>query len=209
MAAGWATAIYVDVDDSGTINTGDTLVTTGTLPAVAAAGQTKLLVRVFAPGGAIAGNSEVVTVTIADQNGSAPAGCGTQTVTDTSTVVSGSIGVIKTQSLIVGACPATPVSIGVQAPTSLQAAPGSCIVYEVTATNNGVAPVTNVTLNDAAPARTTLTAGQPANQCTSSNLTGTAVAYSVTGTTVACGSPANTLAPGGTLVLRFAVQIDN
>ena len=209
LAAGWATAIYVDIDGSGTINTGDTLVTTGTLPAVAAAGQTKLLVRVFAPGGAIAGNSEVVTVTIADQNGSAPAGCGTQTVTDTSTVVSGSIGVIKTQSLIVGACPATPVSMGVQAPTSLQAAPGSCIVYEVTATNNGVAPVTNVTLNDAAPARTTLTAGQPANQCTSSNLTGTAVAYSVTGTTVACGSPANALAPGGTLVLRFAVQIDN
>lgn len=209
LAAGWATAIYVDTNDSGLLDAGDTLVTTGTLPAVATGAQLKILVRVFAPGGAITGNSEVVTVTIADQNGSAPAGCGTQTVTDTSTVVSGSIGVAKTQALIVGACPATPVPLGVQSATQLLANPGSCIVYEVIATNNGVAPVTNVTLNDAAPARTSLTAGQPANQCTSSNLTGTAVAYSVTGTTVACGSPANTLAPGGTLVLRFAVQIDN
>jgi uncharacterized repeat protein (TIGR01451 family) len=209
LAAGWATAIYVDVNNSGTIDTGDTLVTDGTLPALTAAGQTKLLVRVFAPGGAITGNSEVVTVTIADQNGSAPTGCGTQTVTDTSTVVSGSIGVLKSQSMIVGACPATPVALGTQSAASLQALPGSCIVYQVTATNNGTAPVTNVTLNDAAPARTTLSAGQPAAACTSTNLTGTAVTYSVTGTTVACGSTSNTLAPGGTVVLRFAVQIDN
>ena len=209
LAAGWATAIYVDVDNSSTLDANDTLVTTGTLPAVAAGVQVKLLVRLFAPGGAIAGNSEVVTVTIADQNGSAPAGCGTQTVTDTGTVVSGAIGVGKTQSLIVGACPATPVPLGTQSSAQLQAAPGSCIVYEVTATNNGVAPVTNVSLNDAAPARTVLTAGQPAAQCASSNLTGTAVAYSVAGTTVACGSVGNTLAPGGKIFLRFAVQIDN
>lgn len=209
LAAGWATAIYVDVNNSGTIDTGDTLVTSGTLPALPAAGETKLLVRVFAPGGAIAGNSEVVTVTIADQNGSAPTGCGTQSVTDTSTVVSGSIGVVKTQSMIVGACPITPVPLGAQAAASLQALPGSCIVYEVTATNNGTSPVTNVTLNDAAPARTALTAGQPASQCTSSGLTGTALVYSATGATVACGSPSNTLAPGGKVVLRFAVQIDN
>ena len=208
LAAGWATAIYVDVNNSSTLDASDTLVTTGTLPAVGTGVQVKLLVRLFAPGGAVTGNSEVVTVTIADQNGNAPAGCGTQTVTDTGTVVSGAIGVAKTQSLIVGACPATP-ALGVQSAAELKALPGSCIVYEVIATNNGVAPVTNVSLNDAAPARTTLTAGQPANQCTSSNLTGTPVAYSVAGTTVACGSTGNALAPGGKVVLRFAVQIDN
>ncbi|MGV0960378.1 MAG: beta strand repeat-containing protein [Limnohabitans sp.] len=210
-AAGWSTAVYKDVDGDSLVSAADTLITDGKLVTggLAAGSTVKLLVRVYAPGGANLGDVSNVTVTVSDVDStgatvqSSPAGCGTQTNTDTSTVVTGSLTVLKKQAKSTGTCAAFPGSFS----TALQtAAPADCLYYEVTATNNGASPVSNVSISDAAPAYTTL-ASTPAATCVATGLTGTAVAAATSGTTVSCGSAANTLAPSGTLTLRFAVQI--
>jgi len=203
-ALGWTTAIYLDVNGDGQIDAGDTLVT-GPIAGPLAAGTTqKLLVRVFAPGGASAGATDTATVT-ATFTDPAP-NCGAPSATDISTVITGQIRVLKTQAADI-ACDGTADAAFAATPLSLK--PGQCIVYQVVATNEGTAPITNIAINDAAPAFTSLTgATQPANQCVSTGVTGTALAYAQTATAVSCGSAANTVAPAGTATLTFAVRIN-
>jgi len=205
-ALGWTTAIYLDVNGDGQIDALDTLVT-GPIAGPLAAGTTqKLLVRVFAPGGASAGATDTTTVT-ATFTDPAP-NCGTPSATDISTVITGQIRVLKTQAADV-ACDGTADGDFFATPLSLK--PGQCIVYRVVATNEGTAPITNIAINDAAPAFTSLTgATQPPapTQCVSTGVTGTALAYAQTPTAVSCGSAANTVAPGGTATLTFAVRIN-
>ncbi len=202
------------MDGDGQIGAGDTLVTNGTVtppaptaPATALdSGKThKLLVKVFAPGGATAGATDTATVTVTFPD---VAACGSPTATDITTVITGQMRLVKTQALDVN-CDGTEVP---SSSAPLVAKPGECLVYRVVATNEGSAPVTNMSINDAVPAYTSLTgATQPpaATQCTSTGVTGTALAYSSTATTVACGSSANTVAPGGTGTLIFSVKVNN
>lgn len=206
VSAGWTTALYIDVNGDGQIDGGDTLVTGPVAGPLLASGTQKLLVKVFAPGGASAGAVDTATVTVTFPAG--PTSCGTPSATDVTTVITGQMRLVKTQALDSN-CD------GAEVPSSsapLVAKPGECIVYRVVATNEGVAPVTNMSINDAVPAYTSFTgATQPpaANQCTSTGVTGTALAYSSTATTVACGSAANTVAPGGTGTLMFSVKVNN
>lgn len=214
VTAGWSTAIYKDVDNDSQVSAADTLITDGKLQTggLAAGTSVKFLVRVYAPGGANAGDVSNVTVTVSDVDStgatvqSSPAGCGTQANTDTSTVVTGALTVLKKQQKSTGACAATLPTSG-YVTTTQTAAPGDCIYYEVVATNNAASPVSNVSISDAAPAYTTLVS--TGATCAASGLTGTAVASSTSGSTISCGSAANTLAPAGSLTLRFAVQIQN
>jgi len=199
------TAIYLDVNGDGQINAGDTLVT-GPIAGPLAAGATqKLLVRVFAPGGASAGATDTATVT-ATFTDPAP-NCGAPSATDVSTVITGQLRVVKTQAPDV-ACDGTADAAFAATPLSLK--PGQCIVYQIVATNEGSAPVTNIAINDAAPAYTTMSPTQPpvATRCVSTGVSGTALAYAQTATAVSCGSAANTVAPSGTATLTFAVRIN-
>jgi trimeric autotransporter adhesin len=160
---------------------------------------------VYAPGGANAGDVSNVTVTITDAGGIAPSGCGTQSNINTTTVVTGSLTVYKTQATlpaVAGVCPAIPAS-GTMVASNIEAAPGDCIYYQVVATNNGAAPVANVSLSDAAPAYTTLQS-TPAPTCTTSE--SDTVAAAPSGSTLSCGTVAE-LSPLGTVTLRFAVRI--
>lgn len=202
--AGWTTAVYIDVNGDGVIDGGDTLVTGPIAGPLLAAGTQKLLVKVFAPGGALAGATDTATVTVTFPAGATS--CGTPTATDISTVISGQVRLVKTQAADV-ACDGTADAAFSAAPLTLK--PGQCIVYQVVGTNEGTAPIANIKINDLAPAYTSLTgATQPASQCTSVGVTGTAVAYASTGTAVSCGSAANSVAPSGTVTLTFAVKID-
>ncbi|QOF77551.1 beta strand repeat-containing protein [Variovorax sp. 38R] len=213
--AGWTTAVYIDANGDGQIDAGDPLIT-GTIPGPLVGGTSqKLLVKVFAPGGATAGATDTATVTVTFPSG--VGSCGTPTATDVSTVISGQVRVVKTQAADAN-CDAseaaTPAAITANFSTALLTMkPGQCVLYRIVATNEGVAPISNLKINDAVPAYTSLTgATQPAaaTQCSSTGLTGTAVAYAGTApaTTVSCGSAANTLAPGGTATLIFAVKIN-
>lgn len=209
VTLGWTTVIYVDVNGDGQLDAGDTLYTGGTLTLATGAMQ-KLLVKVFAPGGAAAGAADVATVTA-----TFAANCGTPSATDTSTVITGQIRVVKTQALnaaVAGVCPAVAPSPAFSANPILAAKPGDCIVYRVIATNEGAAPVTNLAINDAVPAYTSLTgATQPAAQCSSIgiNTIFTNANYASSAVSVSCGSPANTVIPGGNATLTFSVKINN
>ena len=200
---GWTTAIYLDVNGDGQIDAADTLVT-GPIADLPVGASQKLLVRVFAPGGASAGATDTTTVT-ATFTGAAS--CGAPSATDISTVITGQIRVLKTQAADL-TCDGTADGAFNAAPLSLK--PGQCIVYKVVATNEGTASVTNIAINDAVPAYTSLSATQPAaaSRCTSTGVTGTALVYAQTATAVSCGSAANTVAPSGTATLTFAVKIN-
>jgi uncharacterized repeat protein (TIGR01451 family) len=201
---GWTTAIYLDVNGDGQIDAGDTLVTGSQAGPLAVGASQKLLVRVFAPGGASAGATDTTTVT-ATFTGAAS--CGAPSATDISTVITGQIRVLKTQAAD-ATCDGVADGAFDAAPLSLK--PGQCIVYKVVATNEGTAPVTNIAINDAVPAYTSLSATQPAaaSRCTSTGVSGTALVYAQTATAVSCGSAANTVAPSGTATLTFAVKIN-
>lgn len=201
LAAGWSTpALYLDVDNDGQISAADTLIT-GPITSTLLAGTTqKVLVKEFAPANVTSGATTItVTATFAD------AQCGAPTVQDAVNIVTGQIRVTKNQALDAN-CDGTPDAAF--AATALTAKPGECLVYEVVAKNEGVAPVTNLTVNDAVPAFTALSTAQPATQCTSSGVTGTAVAYAAAAGKVSCGSTTNTVAPQGTVTLDFAVKIN-
>lgn len=203
-AASWTTAIYLDVDGSGTLTSGDTLITNGTVAAIAAGGSQKILVRVFVPGGAVVGNQEVVTVAVSDTASSCVL-AGANAI-DTTTVVTGTIRVTKTQ---VGQTTCSATATGFSG-AALSLKPGNCIVYEVIATNEGASNVSNIAINDAIPPSTNYAgAVQPTTQCTSSGVS-PAPAFATSGSpvsSVSCGGSSNAIVPGGTITMRFAVQI--
>jgi len=78
----------------------------------------------------------------------------------------------------------------------------------VTATNNGVSALSNVSLADAAANYTTLVT-TPAVSCTSTGMTGSTTA-ATSGVTVSCAQGGtNTMSPGGSMTMRYAVQVKN
>ena len=206
VAAGWTTALYIDVNGNGVIDEGDTLVT-GPIPGPLEVDKPqKLLVKVFAPGGAQAGTTDTATVTVTFPTGDDS--CGAPSATDISTVIAGQVRVIKTQA-------ADPDCTGqvdeaAFSAAQLQLKPGQCVVYRVVATNEGTASVINLMINDNAPAYTKLAGKQPGDQCASSGVDPalTSTDYKASSSTVSCGSAANTVAPQGTATLRFAVKIN-
>lgn len=203
IAAGWQAAIYQDVNNDGLLDSGDTLVPAAGLPGPLAVGTSqKFLVKIFSSAGAAVGATDQATITVNFPTGS----CGTPSSTATTTIVTGQIRLLKTQSIDT-ACTA---ALGTQVQTNLTAKPGQCIVYVVKATNEGTAAVSNLTIRDAVPAFTKLHATvQPATQCTS---IGTSPImsnsnYSAANNAVQCGS-ATTVPPNATMTLTFQVQID-
>jgi len=217
VSAGWSVSVYVDTDNDGQLSAGDTVVpATGIVTPASAltSGQTqKLFVKVFAPGGATAGATDTANVVVTFPS---VAACGSPSATDISTVITGQIRLVKTQALD-SACTATSTTGLTFSTAPLTAKPGECIVYRVVASNEGAAPVTNMTINDAVPGHTTLTgATQPTVRCESTGITPTTFTTAANFTpstivsstsTVACGSTTNTVAPGGTATLTFKVRV--
>lgn len=204
VSAGWTTALYIDNNGDGMIDAGDTLISGSIAGPLLASGTQKLLVKVFAPGGATAGATDTATVTVTFPAGATS--CGTPSATDLSTVVTGQMRLDKLQALDT-ACTGlvTPV-----AATALVAKPGECIVYKIVATNQGAAPVTQMSINDAVPAYTSLTgATQPGTRCSSVNTTPVLANsnYVSTASTVSCGTAA-TVQPGGSATLMFNVKVN-
>lgn len=174
---------------------------TGSQSGLAVGATQKFLVKVFAPGAGVAGATDVVTVQATFTSGD----CGQPSATDTGTVVTGQIRVVKAQVL-----DATCTGVaGTFSTATFAVKPGQCVIYQVSAANQGSGPVGNVSIGDAVPAFTSLTgATQPPAQCVSAGITGAPVLFANTATTVSCGSAANSVAPGGTVTLTYAVKVN-
>ena len=203
-AIGWTSAIYIDKDNDARLGKDDVLVT-GPITTLLLPGADKALsfiVRIGAPAGISPGASTKAVISAVF--GGTPS-CGTISVTNISTITAGAIRLSKLQA-VDASCRG--IADSALAASSINVKPGGCILYEVTATNDGVAAVSNLTINDAAPAYTTLSATQPVVKCAAINLSGTAPAYSSAGKTVSCGSSSNSVNPGGSVTLDYSVIID-
>ena len=205
---GWTTTLYVDLNNDGLADNNE-LVTGNDLGALIAtynpdndstsgleAGQSiKLLIKVEAPANATAGvqNSNVLTVSPTTVSGTATAPVSN---TDLTTVNDGQIRLVKEQALDAD-CDGTADTSFTQ--NNLSAKPGTCVVYRITATNEGNVPVTTVKINDTVPTYTTLVSGSQSNNNTSGTVTVNGVAI----TNSVASLSGNTSAQ-----LQFTVKID-
>ena len=189
-----ATDIVVDnIDDIGSIAPGDTI---------------PLIHRVQVPSNGAIGVSETETLTLATSlNGGTKTDADTSdnSVTDTVIIVSGDLTLVKMQAVDPG-CNGS--IVGSFVTTDVEAEPGQCIRYQITANNTGTADADVVTIKDTIPGFTTLT--ECAGACE--------VAVTPTGSSVTqqplegAGGPMEsvhgTLIPGAPATLEFTVKID-
>jgi uncharacterized repeat protein (TIGR01451 family) len=210
-ASGFQGVVYVDEDNSGTINSGDTQVTTASggsavLPASVGTlqngDQVKLLVRITGTPGVSDGTSNTTTLT-AEDDGSGQAVNGEPTssltvnVEDITTIVAGNLVIEKKQRKQGG---------GSYVTTDLGADPGDIVEYQIVVTNQGSAPVSNVVVTDNTPAYTT--------QEGAVSVSGAANNSDITsepgdGNSGTIKISLSSLAAGNSFTVEFAVQIDN
>lgn len=180
---------------SGSKYTDGSSVTSGTL---AQGKSIRLFVKVFAATGVTAGTTDIRTLTAAP---AATCGVTALTVTDTSTIVTGNIRLLKTQALDVS-CSGS-VSAASFTTTQLSAKPAQCVCYKVKASNEGTAAVTSVLISDTTPSYTKLLVPS-APTCS----TGTVGGITSNGSVGAVTCSAATLEAGASTTMDFCVKID-
>ena len=202
---GWVTSLFIDVNNDGNIDAGDTLVT-GDLAtatgAIARNASVNFLIKVQAPSNATAGTPSSVVFTI---NPTTVGGITHSSIsnTDLTTVTEGQVRLVKEQVLV--NC-ATGMG-GTYAQTTVSAKPGECVKYRIVATNEGNATVTNVVISDNTPSYTTLKAISGVSPlATSATLQNTGnYVDGYTGTVSAEQSP---LAPNASATLEFVIKVN-
>jgi uncharacterized repeat protein (TIGR01451 family) len=160
------------------------------------------LVKVFAPPGAPVGAVNASTLTATTANGTftttvPPA----VTATDSSSVISGDLQLLKEQSLDAD-LDGTPDSAYSSADITVGAIPGKAIRYRITVKNNGSAPATNVKVYDSTPAYTVYTTTGPAN-----TTVGSVTSAPANNATGPLEFNIGTLNPGESAVITFGVVI--
>jgi len=200
--------IFWDVNGDGEVDAGDIVVDNiddingglGLAP-----GETVALIhRVQVPSNGAIGVSETETLTLdaSLNNGTkTDSDTGDNAVSDTVIIVSGDLTLVKMQAVDPG-CNGSIVGSFVTA--DVQAEPGQCIRYQITANNTGTADADVVTIKDTVPGFTTLT------DCGGS----CAIAVTPAGSSVvtqpdgSLESTHGTLIPGAPATLEFTVEID-
>lgn len=221
-AQGWVSEIYLDVNSDTKLDAGDTI-----LKDLALNPQevVSVLVRVIAPSNAIDGSSNVTKVVIngfLDDGDNDPATLTgaplTSSVSDITRVSNSVVAITKHQALDAD-CNGTPdgpnACLGDNCYTveMFSASQNQCIIYRLTARNNGVTPAHSVRINDIAPLFTTFykTSGFP-TLSSSPNIGGNITNVTHGGDGVIVGGSTDgaavDLPAGGTMILHFAVKLD-
>lgn len=201
--------LYVDSNENGVLDPADALVVdendevVGKVPGLGGSLEPGETITVFAriqvPSTAVAGLSETATLQIA----TAEDNIDNSAVTETVTVVSGDLEVVKEQAIDAD-CDGTEDAAFSQAPAT--ADPGACIIYRINATNTGSADAENVRIDDEVPQFTTI-AANPTPAATGGSAPAMALAPAA-GSTGAVRSTHGVLIPGGVATLTFGVRID-
>ena len=201
---GFSSVLYLDTNGNGILDPSEQTTPLTSIPTLNPGQAVGVFVKVFGPVSATqVGGVNTTTLTATLDGDLATAGYQPGTIsgnsTDSTTLVFGDVKLDKLQSL-------SPTGPFVR--SNLNAAPGATIYYQITVTNTGTAPVTNVVVNDATPAYTTALAA-PAPSYT--NASGTAVTTGITApANGASGSytfPVGTLAAGLSSTINFAVKV--
>ncbi len=204
---GWSSIVYFDADNDGVAGPTDPAVTdlsfvSGGGAGVAPGESIRLLVKVFAPPGVALGTIDGLSFTATTVNGThtTPVPPPT-TVTDTTTVISGDVTMIKEQALDAD-LNGLPEGNYSTAQITTGALPGRSIRYRITVTNVGTAPATSVRVFDTTPAYTTYTTTGPA-----ATTIGTVVTTPANGVNGPLEFDLGTLNPGQSAVITFGVII--
>jgi uncharacterized repeat protein (TIGR01451 family) len=220
---GFTTVFYWDANNNGILDPTDPAITdlsqisVGGTPATDAgldAGETvTIFAQVFAPAGAALGTTNTTSITTITTNGTNTGPAPSDTVTATTTVISGNLTLAKAQAIDVAGdgSPDTAYSAG---NITTGAVPGASIRYRIVVTNTGTAPAQNVVVSDAIPSFTQYALGD-----NSLSPTGVAV-FTLNGTnfTAATTAPPSggtgtlswnigTLNPGQSATVTFGVRI--
>ena len=200
----FSSIIYVDVNNNGILDSTDTV--TSTIASLAQGSTVNLLVKVSAISGAAIGTLDVTTFSATATgviNGvSAPT---VLAATDSSTVISGNLKLVKEQALDATCAGTGPFSYST-ANIGAGAVPGACIRYRITATNMGTADAVNVVISDATPANTTYSNTAPAS--TTVGTMNTLPANDTAGTISTNTTNRFTLTPSASAVVTFGVKIN-
>jgi uncharacterized repeat protein (TIGR01451 family) len=217
-ANGWTSTAFLDNGTSpGVLDAGDTPITNATTFNLAPSATQAVLVRVFAPSTAATGQVDQTTATVTYTNTSGAPVAQTTTATDTTTVITGLLTLLKEQALDAN-CDGTPDTGFSTANITSGAIPGACIRYRITANNTGTAPVSSVVVSDSTPANTVYDNG---SRNSTGGACGTGAVDAAAATSVgsvtapACGSSGSVsatvgnLTPGQSAVITFGVFINN
>ena len=205
---GTNTTLFVDLNNDGIAQSNEQILggdINSVLPGGLAPNQTiTILAKVESPANATDGQQNVSVITVTPTgaiNGeAAPAALN---VTDTTTVNDGQTRLLKEQALDTN-CDGTEdtaYTTGI-----LSAKPGQCVVYRITATNDGSVDVTNLVINDTVPVYTTLSAAPaPSNDGTVGTIGGSTTA----GSTGSISNTVGTLSPNAVARLKFGVKVND
>ena len=204
--ANFSSIVYLDLNNNGLVDATDTIINVATDLGTLLAGQSKaLLVKVTAISGAAIGatnTSTLTATTTGNVNTIVPPAV--VFVTDTTTVIAGNLSLLKEQALATCATGAPIGAFGV-ANITTGAIPNACIVYRITATNNGTANVVGLIVSDATPSQTTFQSSAASIPAT---YVVTAPGVGLTGTVSATAGAAATLIPSASVVVQFVVRIN-
>lgn len=206
---GWNTTLYVDLNGNGIADANELVSGTDigavlknydldadSIKGLEAGQSVKLIVKVEAPATAVAGTQDTATLTVSPTATAAGTQQSPLTNIDLTTVNDGQIRLVKEQALD-ATCKGN--AIGSFTQNNLSAKPGTCVVYRITATNQGNVPVTVVKINDTVPTYTTLVPNSQSNNNTSGTVTVNGVAITNTVATLSGNTSAQ---------LQFTVKID-
>ncbi len=215
---GMVTTVYYDANNNGVLDSTDPIVTPGS--DLASLGNTpasggspgldygealRLFIKVQAPTTLSSGITGLVQLIVNPATAVNGVSLSPLINRDTTVVAVGQLRLVKTQS-IDQACDGTADNALSTSP--VQVKPGQCVIYRLTATNEGATPVTQVAISDATPSYTTLAV--PASGPTLPTVSqGTLAAGSIS-TNGAQGSiqgQIGTLNSGQSAYLQFAIRV--
>ncbi len=207
--------LFYDVNGDQVADAGDVVITdisdidaaNGALNGIEAGGSANLILRVQVPSSATIGavESETITVATALETGGVAVtdpDDSDNSVVDSVTVVSGDVSLNKEQALT----NCTTGSVGTFTIGTVNAEPGECITYKITALNSGTADADDVEVTDLTPTWTTFT--ECGSACAATAVTGT-LSTPAANSTGQVSADFGTLIPGQQGVLTFTVKIDD
>ena len=205
--AGFNTTLYLDVNDNGLFDAADTIITT-TLAALQPNDRVRIFAKVEASSGVLLGTENLTLIQLYGN-----AGAGNvllEQVQDVTTVSDTLIRLTKLQALDAD-CNGTPdsgsyttASLPIQRNYSAGVAGvGQCVLYRVTARNEGVEGINLFTFSDATPAGTVLRTAPTCTPVACSNVTAPSV-----GSVGSVSGQVPSIPAGESRVFNFAVQYD-
>lgn len=190
----WQATLYADTDMNGFLSPDDLIINTPM--SLQPGASADIFVKVFAPSAAALGQSNISVLGAASVTGNT-----NSSITDVTTVSESQVSIRKEQAVDVG-CDGQPDPGTNFTPAQINVAPGNnCVMYRLTATNNGTQTSYNVVIRDYTPPYTLY---YPAAVCSRTPCWINEPDAEQTGT---INAETDQLLPGDAYFLQFSVRV--